>query len=122
MARAMVTRMGFSSELAWSPMATTRRGLLGMSMGRQQAVFRSTAQKIDAEVRRLVEEGYVDANASSPKSARSSRRWPNPAPNTRRLTGDEIKELLRAIRPTANAGDEPPSSSRGRPSTRPSRA
>ena len=34
---------------------------LGMSMGRQQSVSESTAQKIDAEVRRLVETGLEEA-------------------------------------------------------------
>ncbi len=63
LAKMMVTRWGFSPpELAPSRTATTTtRVFLGMSMGRQQSVSESTAQKIDAEVRRLVETGLEEA-------------------------------------------------------------
>ena len=59
MAKAMVTQLGYSDELGTVAYGDNQEEVfLGMSMGRQQNVSEATAQKIDAEVRRLVEEGY----------------------------------------------------------------
>ncbi len=61
MAKAMVTQLGYSDELGTVAYGDNQEEVfLGMSMGRQQNVSEATAQKIDAEVRRLVEEGYRD--------------------------------------------------------------
>src|SRR4051794_30744527 len=52
LARAMVTRMGFSKELGAVAYGENQEEVfLGMSVGRQQSISESTAQKIDAEVR-----------------------------------------------------------------------
>ena len=62
LARMMVTRWGFSDELGTVAYGENQEEVfLGMSMGRQQNVSEATAQTIDAEVRRLVEDGLIDA-------------------------------------------------------------
>ncbi|MDQ0474448.1 ATP-dependent zinc metalloprotease FtsH [Labrys wisconsinensis] len=114
MARAMVTRMGFSSELGMVAYGDNQEEVfLGMSMGRQQNVSESTAQKIDAEVRRLVEEGYKDAQRILADKREDFETLAEALLEYETLTGDEIKELLRGNPPHRDAGDEPPSSSRG---------
>src|SRR6201747_721831 len=62
LARMMVTRWGFSPELgAVSYGENQEGGILAMSVARQQNVSEATAQTIDAEVKRLVEEGHTEA-------------------------------------------------------------
>src|SRR5688500_2088561 len=56
LARMMVTKWGFSPELGTVAYGDNNDEVfLGMQMGRQQNVSEATAQKIDSEVRRLVE-------------------------------------------------------------------
>ena len=58
----MVTRWGFSPELGTVAYGENQDEVfLGMSVARQQNVSEATAQKIDSEVRRLVEEGLNEA-------------------------------------------------------------
>jgi len=62
MARAMVTRFGMSDALG--PIAygeNQEEVFLGHSVSRTQSVSEATAQKIDAEVRRIVDETYSRA-------------------------------------------------------------
>src|SRR2546429_242801 len=62
MAKAMVTQLGYSDEVGTVAYGDNQEEVfLGMSMGRQQNVSEATSQKIDAEVRRLVDEGYEAA-------------------------------------------------------------
>ena len=58
----MVTRWGFSPELGTVAYGENQDEVfLGMSVAPQQNVSEATAQKIDSEVRRLVEEGFNEA-------------------------------------------------------------
>ena len=62
LARMMVTRWGFSEELGAVAYGENQEEVfLGHSVSRQQNISEATAQKIDAEVRRLVEGGYAEA-------------------------------------------------------------
>ncbi len=62
LARMMVTRWGFSDELGTVAYGENQDEVfLGLSVSRQQNISESTAQKIDSEVRRLVEEGHAEA-------------------------------------------------------------
>jgi cell division protease FtsH len=122
MARAMVTRMGFSEELGTVAYGENQEEVfLGMSMGRQQNVSESTSQKIDAEVRRLVEEGYKTAHGILMESKDDFIRVAEALLEYETLTGDEIKDLLAGKRPVRDQGDgaPPPSRSSAVPSTRP---
>ena len=61
-ARAMVTQLGFSDKLGTVAYADPQQEqFLGYSIGRQQTISEATQQMIDAEVRRLVQEGYDKA-------------------------------------------------------------
>ena len=62
LARAMVTRWGFSDTLGTVMYGENQEEVfLGYSMGRQQNISEETSRKIDAEVRRLVEMGLDEA-------------------------------------------------------------
>ncbi|WOJ89874.1 hypothetical protein RZS28_00735 [Methylocapsa polymorpha] len=57
-----VTRWGFSDELGTVMYGDNQQEVfLGYSMGRQTTISEATAQKIDSEVRRLVEMGLGEA-------------------------------------------------------------
>ena len=74
LARMMVTRWGFSDELGTVSYGENQDEVfLGMSVSRTQNVSEATAQKIDAEIRRLVEEGYDEARQILDREARRSR-------------------------------------------------
>ena len=75
LARMMVTRWGFSTELGAVAYGENQDEVfLGMSVARTQNVSEATAQKIDAEVRRLVEDG---ARRGAPDPRRQARRSRN---------------------------------------------
>ncbi|MCZ8315375.1 ATP-dependent zinc metalloprotease FtsH [Phreatobacter sp.] len=95
MARAMVTRMGFSEELGMVAYGDNQEEVfLGMSMGRQQNVSESTAQKIDAEVKRLVQEGYAEAMRILTENREQFIMLAEALLEYETLSGDEIKDLL----------------------------
>ena len=67
MAKAMVTQLGYSDELGTVAYGDNQEEVfLGMSMGRTQAVSEATAQKIDAEVRRDVDQATEKCKAAGP--------------------------------------------------------
>ena len=60
LARAMVTRWGFSDKLGQVAYGDNQEEVfLGHSVARQQNISEETAQLIDAEVRRLIDEAYA---------------------------------------------------------------
>ena len=62
LARAMVTRWGFSDKLGQVAYGENQEEVfLGHSVARTQNVSEETAQIIDAEVRRLIDEAYASA-------------------------------------------------------------
>src|SRR6478735_46403 len=62
LARMMVTRWGLSAELGTVAYGENQDEVfLGYQVSRQQNISESTSQKIDAEIRRLVEAGYTEA-------------------------------------------------------------
>ncbi len=68
---------------------------VGMQMGRQQAISSDTAKKIDAEVRRLVEDGYNEAKRILTEKAEDHRRLSEALLEYESLTGEEIAAVLR---------------------------
>jgi cell division protease FtsH len=122
MARAMVTRMGFSDELGTVAYGENQEEVfLGMSVGRQQAISEATAQKIDAEVRRLVEEAYKTAHGILTENKDAFVMVAEALLEYETLTGDEIKDLLAGKRPVRDTGDDAPPTPRGSavPTTKP---
>ena len=108
LARMMVTRWGFSPELgAVSYGENQDEVFLGMSVARQQNVSEATAQKIDAEVKRLVEEGHAEARRILEAKRADLEVLAKGLLEFETLTGDEIKDLLLGKQPTRESVIEP---------------
>ena len=109
LARMMVTRWGFSEELGNVAYGENQDEVfLGMSVGRQQNVSEATAQKIDAEVRRFVEAGHMEARRILKDHADDLETLAQGLLEYETLSGDEIKDLLKGTPPKRDSGDEPP--------------
>ena len=94
-ARAMVTRLGYSDDLGTVMYGDNQEEVfLGMSMGRQQNVSEATAQKIDAEVRRLVSQGYEEARHILTEKRAELEAVARALLEYETLSGDEIKNLM----------------------------
>jgi cell division protease FtsH len=124
LARMMVTRWGFSDELgAVSYGENQDEVFLGMSVARQQNVSEATAQKIDMEVRRLVEEGHHEARRILEEKRADLEILAKGLLEFETLSGDEIKDLLVGKRPVRESVIEPqtprssavPPAGKGRP-------
>jgi cell division protease FtsH len=112
MARAMVTRLGYSDELGTVAYGDNNDEVfLGMSMGRQRAVSEATAQTIDAEVRRLVNNGQEDARRILTEKRDGLETVAKALLEYETLTGDEIIGLLAGRQPQRESS-EPPSTPR----------
>ncbi|WP_297299624.1 ATP-dependent zinc metalloprotease FtsH, partial [uncultured Methylovirgula sp.] len=117
LARAMVTRWGFSDELGTVMYGENQEEVfLGYSMGRQQNISEATSQKIDAEVRRLVEAGLAEATRIITEKRQDLETLAKGLLEYETLTGEEIYGLLRGQKPIRDSGDEPPPAPAPRPS------
>jgi cell division protease FtsH len=94
-----------------------------MSMGRQQNISEATSQKIDSEVRRLVEDGLNDARRILTEKRHELEALAHGLLEYETLTGEEIRNLMDGqppIRETGDAvtparGSAVPTAGRGRP-------
>jgi cell division protease FtsH len=117
LARMMVTRWGFSPELgAVSYGENQDEVFLGMSVARTQNVSEATAQKIDMEIRRLVEEGHDEARKILEAKRSDLEVLAKGLLEFETLSGDEIKDLLIGKKPNRESTIEPTTP---RPSTVP---
>jgi cell division protease FtsH len=108
LARMMVTRWGFSPELgAVSYGENQDEVFLGMSVARTQNVSEATAQKIDTEIRRLVEEGHDEARRILEAKRNDLETLAKGLLEFETLTGDEIKDLMLGKKPTRESVIEP---------------
>jgi cell division protease FtsH len=111
LARAMVTRWGFSDKLGQVAYGDNQEEVfLGHSVARQQNVSEDTAQIIDAEVRRLIDEAYSTARQIL---TRKKKEWIALAEGLleyETLSGEEIKQLLAGRKPARDLGDDTPPS------------
>ena len=113
LARAMVTRWGFSDELGTVMYGENQEEVfLGYSMGRQQTLSENTSQKIDSEVRRLVEGGQAEARRILTDKRDNLEILAKGLLEYETLTGDEIRGLINGIAPVRDTGDEPPANPR----------
>jgi cell division protease FtsH len=107
LARAMVTRWGFSSELGTVAYGENQDEVfLGMSVSRQQNISEATAQKIDAEVKRLVELGYAEATRILSEHRDELEVLAKGLLEYETLSGDEIRNLLAGKPPIRDTGDD----------------
>ncbi len=92
-ARAMVTQFGFSDELGNIDYANQQESFLGPYQG-QSNNSAETQQKIDAEVRRLVDEGYETAKRILTEHADEHHRLAEALLEYETLTGPEIRKVM----------------------------
>ncbi len=108
LARAMVTRWGFSKELGLVAYDENQEEVfLGMSVARQRNISEATAQKIDAEVRRILDEAYETARRILSEKAKDHETLAKGLLEYETLTGEEIRDLL-AGKPPKRDDDEGP--------------
>ncbi|MGD9965827.1 MAG: ATP-dependent zinc metalloprotease FtsH [Hyphomonadaceae bacterium] len=96
LAKMMVTRWGYSELLGLVAYGDNQDEVfLGMQVGRQQNISSDTAKKIDAEIRRLVEEGYNEAKRILTEKAEEHKNLAEALLEYETLTGDEITKVIR---------------------------
>ncbi|MDQ0503272.1 ATP-dependent zinc metalloprotease FtsH [Xanthobacter agilis] len=108
LARMMVTRWGFSADLGTVAYGDNQDEVfLGMSVSRQQNVSEATAQTIDREVRRLVDEGYAEARRILSEKASDLETLARGLLEYETLSGDEIVDLINGKTPNRESVIEP---------------
>jgi cell division protease FtsH len=130
MARVMVTKFGMSDALG--PLAygdNEEEVFLGMSVAKTQNMSEKTAEKIDIEMRRIVDQGYARANDILSSGIDELHRLAKGLLEYETLTGDEINLLLKGEKldredseteepaesavPTSGSGSRKPKPGRG---------
>ena len=91
----MVTRWGMSDELGPLQYAEADEEVfLGYSMNRQRQMSNETAQAIDKEIRRIVEEGYERARTLLTEHSDQLESLAQALLEHETLSGEEIKTVL----------------------------
>jgi cell division protease FtsH len=108
LARMMVTRWGLSDQLGTVAYGENQEEVfLGYSVSRQQTISEATVQKIDAEIRRFVEDGYQLAKNIVTERRAELDVLAKGLLEYETLTGDEIKDLLAGKPPVREGITEP---------------
>jgi cell division protease FtsH len=124
LARMMVTRWGLSAELGTVAYGENQDEVfLGYQVSRQQNISEETSRKIDAEIRKLVETGYTDAERILREKRADLETLAKGLLEFETLSGDEIKDLLEGkrrvresvIEPTTPRGSAVPPAGKPRP-------
>lgn len=107
LARAMVTQWGFSDQLGQVAYGENQQEVfLGHSVAQQKNVSEATAQKIDNEIRRLIDEAYVEAKRIMTDNNHEFVALAEGLLEYETLTGEEIKALIRGEKPSRDQGDD----------------
>jgi cell division protease FtsH len=108
LARMMVTRWGLSQELGTVSYGENQDEVfLGMSVSRTQNASEATVQKIDSEIKRLVEEGYQQATKILTEKRADLEALAKGLLEYETLTGEEIMDLLKGKKPNRESVLEP---------------
>src|SRR5246500_80349 len=108
LARMMVTRWGLSEELGTVSYGENQDEVfLGMSVSRTQNASEATVQKIDVEIRRLVEAGYREAHKILTDKRADLEALAKGLLEFETLSGDEIIDLLKGKKPNRESVLEP---------------
>ncbi|HEU0162805.1 MAG TPA: ATP-dependent zinc metalloprotease FtsH [Rhizomicrobium sp.] len=108
MARAMVTRFGMSDSLGPIAYAENQEEVfLGHSVSRTQNISEATAQKIDGEIHRIIDESYTRARDILTTHSEDLNALARGLLEYETLTGDEIIALLKGIPPVRTPYEEP---------------
>jgi cell division protease FtsH len=107
LARNMVTRWGYSEALGTVAYGDNQEEVfLGHSVARTQNVSEDTAQKIDAEVRRLVQQGMDEARRIITERIADLHTLAKALLEFETLTGEEIDNLFKGIQPSRDEIEE----------------
>ncbi|HEY1225203.1 MAG TPA: ATP-dependent zinc metalloprotease FtsH [Brevundimonas sp.] len=109
LARAMVTRWGYSDVLGTVAYGENQEEVfLGHSVSRSQNVSEETARIIDAEVKRLVTEGWDEARKILKRKKADHEKLAQALLEYETLSGEEIKDLLeKGIAPNRDESNFP---------------
>ncbi|HWW12659.1 MAG TPA: ATP-dependent zinc metalloprotease FtsH [Brevundimonas sp.] len=109
LARAMVTRWGFSDKLGTVAYGENQEEVfLGHSVARSQNVSEETARIIDEEVKRLVTNGWDEARKILTEKAEDHEKLSQALLEYETLSGDEIRDLLeKGIAPNRDESNFP---------------
>jgi cell division protease FtsH len=108
LARMMVTRWGLSEKLGTVAYGENQEEVfLGYSVSRQQNISEDTVKKIDAEIKRFVEDGLQMARAILTENRAGLEILAKGLIEYETLTGDEIKDLLIGKPPVREGVSEP---------------
>jgi cell division protease FtsH len=100
LARAMVTKWGYSDQLGVVAYGENQDEVfLGHSVQRTQNVSEETAKVIDAEVKRLVQQGYEEAKRILTEKMESLHTLAKSLLEYETLSGDEIVGVLKGVPP-----------------------
>ena len=106
-ARAMVTRLGFSEKLGYVMYGENQDEVfLGYTMGRQQNISEETAKTIDEEVRRLIHEAHVTATRILTDRREDLETLASGLMEFETLSGEEIINLLQGVRPVRESAEK----------------
>jgi cell division protease FtsH len=109
LARAMVTQWGFSDVLGQVAYGENQQEVfLGHSVSQTRNVSESTAQKIDTEVRRLIDEAYTEARRILTEKHDEFVTLAEGLLEYETMSGEEIKALLKGHKPSRDLGDDAP--------------
>jgi cell division protease FtsH len=101
LARAMVTKWGYSEQLGVVEYGENQDEVfLGHSVARSQNVSEATAEIIDAEVKRLTQEGFDEARRILTERLEDLHTLAKAMLEYETLSGEEIRDLLKGIPPT----------------------
>ena len=116
MARRMVTEWGMSDKLGFLAYAGDEQEVfLGRSVTQQKTVSEGTADLIDAEVRRIVDEAYTDAENLLKKHNDQLENLAQGLLEYETLNGEEIKIIVEGGTLSRNDGsDDEPSEPRAK--------
>lgn len=108
MARAMVTRYGMSDDLGPIAYAENQEEVfLGHSVSRTQNISEATAQKIDSEIKRIIDTAYNKARQILTDKMSDLNVLARGLLEYETLSGDEIVALLKGIPPVRTPYEEP---------------
>ena len=114
LARAMVTRWGFSDKLGVVAYGENQEEVfLGHSVTRTQNISAETAKVIDAEIKRLVQQGFDEAKNILTAKLEDLHILAKALLEYETLSGEEIIKVLQGIPPVREAPEErraPPAS------------
>ncbi|WP_162653044.1 ATP-dependent zinc metalloprotease FtsH [Lentilitoribacter sp. Alg239-R112] len=111
LARAMVTQWGFSDELGQVAYGDNQQEVfLGHSVAQSQNMSEETANKIDAEVHRLIDEATATAHKILKTKKKDFIAIAEGLLEYETLSGSEIAAIIKGEKPARDMGDDTPPS------------